>query len=81
MKISEILQTKLENLEQNIFSFIIRCGINICFQNFDISEKEFYDTLKFLNLERLKNNPGKVDTALFEKIYKFNNELYENVIN
>lgn len=74
-KISRVLNTNLENIENDVISFLFRCGIDIRFSTLDISKEKFFDLLKELNLERLKNNPGKVTLEVFNLIFEFNSKI------
>lgn len=73
--LSECLEDKPETLASSIKKFINNCGITIDFAELNISKSMFDKACDMLSLERLGNNPLRVDREVINDIYysKYNN--------
>lgn len=50
-----------EDLPSRIATFIKRCGLEISFSNLGIDAKKFHQATRVINVDRLANNPVKID--------------------
>lgn len=70
-----LLNADTRNLPQEVVSFINRCKITINFTSLKISETLYVEAINSFSLERLNNNPIKIELSSLYKLYnsKLNN--------
>ena len=73
--IAEILSINYTNLEDEIITFFRELGLEINFKKLNISEDKFFNALKSLNQDRLKNNPRYLNQQNLIDIYNYNNRI------
>jgi alcohol dehydrogenase len=71
--IASFLNANIDQVDLVIARFISSLGLEISFNQLNISSKRFHEIVKDVNIERLKNNPGIVNNDVFSKIYNYNN--------
>jgi len=71
-EISATLEIKKEELAQKIAVFINKCNVSINFKELGISKSLFNKAIADINLERLNNNPVKIDLNALDEIYNSN---------
>jgi len=71
-KISKTIDCESDNIEKALLGFFRTLNIEINFSQLNISNKKFTELLKNINLERLANNPVKVDLSTIGTLFEFN---------
>jgi len=73
--IGQTLNIYDSNTELRISTFIKKCGLEIDFNKLNIQQDNFSAALELVSIDRLQNNPGKVNKELLESIFVYNMNL------
>lgn len=73
--ICEVIDVQFSSLPKSVADFIQYCGIDIKFANLNIDQKCFDIATSKINLERLNNNPFKINESIIKGLFscEFNN--------
>jgi alcohol dehydrogenase class IV len=74
-RIERMLYHNNSNSYKDIALFINSCGLETDLNKLGITKEKFISVLELVNIERLRNNPVRVDQEILESIYKFNSNI------
>lgn len=77
--IASFLETNTDQVDLVIAKFISSLGLEINFNQLNISLNKYNEIVKDINIERLKNNPGSINDDTIKQIYFYNCKINSGI--